>query len=84
MMLVHTKLATTAKADEAGVPDDVIVITDEMLRAGADKFFDYKDLQFGTAQIAAYFIFKAMILASTQFHHCRVLEEDAPDVEALR
>jgi hypothetical protein len=73
----HTEPATTAKADEAGAPEeDEIVITDEMLRAGADRFFDYKDLHFGTARTAAFSIFKAMILASKQFHHCQVFEEE--------
>ncbi len=51
-----------------------IEITREMIEAGADVFYDYDGLKFGTAETAAWAIFKAMVAASPTLRSHRVVE----------
>jgi hypothetical protein len=46
-----------------------IEITDEMLAAGAEAFFAYEGLEFGTGETAAYAIFTAMAAASPRLRN---------------
>lgn len=48
-------------------------VTPEMYAVGAETFHNWRDLEFGDAETAAFCIFKAMILASPAFRNCRLV-----------
>jgi hypothetical protein len=53
--------------EKATVPADEIEVTDEMRAAGANEFYQWDGLMFGTAEGAAVAIFKAMAALSPRF-----------------
>jgi hypothetical protein len=53
---------------------DEIEITEAMIKAGADAFWDWRSVEDGSAETGAYCVFKAMILASSALGHLNVVD----------
>jgi hypothetical protein len=54
--------------------EEEIEVTAEMLKVGVDAFLAWQDLQIGTAETAAFAIFKAMVSASPTLRKREVIE----------